>query len=218
MKNFLARLAGLILGLFLFAVGIVLMLQANIGYAPWDVLQSGLSQITGISFGIVSILVGFVILLVAIAMRQKIGLGTLFNMVLIGLFIDLIQSLNVVLQAGNWLTGLFMMLAGLVIIAFGSYFYIRTGFGAGPRDSLMVIIRSRTGWPVGVSRAVVEGSVALLGWMLGGPIGAGTLISAFGISACIHLVFSMMKFDPAHIEHESLGMTIQRMRFLKRTL
>ena len=212
MKNFLIRFISLIWGLFLFAVGIVLTMKANIGFAPWDVLHSGLSERTGISFGTVSILIGLLICVLVVLLGEKLGLGTLLNMVLIGSFIDILLKMDVVATAQGFLPGLFVILLGLFVIAFGSYFYIKAGFGAGPRDYLMIVLRRRTKLSVGVSRGLVEGSAVLLGWLLGGPVGGGTVLAAFGISVCIQLVFTWMKFEPAAIEHETLTMTWQRLR------
>lgn len=212
MKNFLIRFISLIWGLFLFAVGIVLTMKANIGFAPWDVLHSGLSEQTGISFGTVSILIGLLICVLVVLLGEKLGLGTLLNMVLIGSVIDILLKAELIPAAQGFATGLIVMLIGLFVIAFGSYFYIKAGFGAGPRDYLMIVLQRRTKLSVGVSRGLVEGTAVLLGWLLGGPVGGGTVLAAFGISMCIQLVFTWLKFEPAAIEHETLTLTWQRLR------
>lgn len=212
MKNFLVRFISLIWGLFLFALGIVLTMKANIGYAPWDVLHSGLSERIGISFGAVSILIGLLICVLVLSLGEKLGLGTLLNMVLIGSFIDVLLKMDVIPTAQGFVPGFIVIMLGLFIIAFGSYFYIKAGFGAGPRDYLMIVLRRRTKLSVGVSRGLVEGTAVLLGWLLGGPVGGGTVLAAFGISLCIQLVFTWMKFEPATIEHETLTLTWQRLR------
>jgi len=211
-KNFLIRFISLIWGLFLFAVGIVLTMKANIGFAPWDVLHSGLSEQTGISFGTVSILIGLLICVLVVLLGEKLGLGTLLNMVLIGSVIDILLKAELIPAAQGFATGLIVMLIGLFVIAFGSYFYIKAGFGAGPRDYLMIVLQRRTKLSVGVSRGLVEGTAVLLGWLLGGPVGGGTVLAAFGISVCIQLVFTWLKFEPAAIEHETLTLTWQRLR------
>ena len=216
MKNYLVRLMSLLLGLFLFAVGIVLTMKANIGYAPWDVLHSGISALTGISFGTVSILVGGLICFIVVAVGEKLGLGTILNMVLIGAFIDVLLDSNLIPTLHGFLLSLIVMIAGLFVISFGSYFYIKAGFGAGPRDYLMVVIRRKTHLPVGVSRGLVEGSAVLLGWALGGPVGGGTVLAAFGISFCIQTVFSLMKFESTSVQHETLGVTFRNISNLLR--
>ncbi len=216
MKNYLVRLCSLLLGLFLFAVGIVITMKANIGYAPWDVLHSGISELTGISFGIVSILTGILICFIVVAVGEKLGLGTILNMVLIGTFIDVILNANLIPKINGFFPGLIVLITGLFVISFGSYFYIKAGFGAGPRDYLMVVIRRKTHLPVGVSRGLVEGSAVLAGWALGGPVGSGTVLAAFGISFCIQIVFSLMKFESTSIQHETLGVTYRNISNLLR--
>jgi hypothetical protein len=213
-KALFFRFANLFLGLLLFAVGIVFTMKANIGFAPWDVLHSGLSDKTGISFGMISILIGLLICVAIVLLGEKIGLGTVLNMVLIGTFIDILLKLNLIPTSTGIAQGTITVVLGLLIIAFGSYFYIKPGFGAGPRDYLMIVIRRRTKLSVGVSRGLVEGSAVLLGWILGGPVGGGTVLAAFGISVCIQLVFSLLKFEPAAIQHETLGMTLRHIRHL----
>jgi len=199
------RLVSLVWGLFLYALGIVLCIQANIGCAPWDVLHMGLSFKLGMTMGQTSILVGALICLIVFLLREKLGIGTLSNMLLIGVFMDLIFSLKIIPAANRIWTGMIVMIAGLFVIAFGSYFYIGAGFGAGPRDSLMVCLRRRVDWPVGVCRALVEGSALLLGFLMGGKVGIGTVIAVFGIGLCVQIVFSFLRFDPAAVKHASLS-------------
>ena len=216
LKNYLIRLSSLLLGLFLFAVGIVVTMKANIGYAPWDVLHSGISEMTGISFGTVSILIGVLICLIVVAMGEKLGLGTILNMIMIGSLINILLAANLIPMIHGFFPGLLVLVTGLFIIALGSYFYIKAGFGAGPRDYLMVVIRRKTHLPVGLSRGLVEGSAVLAGWALGGPFGSGTVLAAFGISFCIQIVFSVLKFESTSIQHENLGETYRNISNLLR--
>ena len=212
MGCFLRRLSSLILGLFLYAVGIVLCVQANIGCAPWDVLHMGLSYKLGITMGQISILVGAVICLAVYLLHEKLGVGTLLNMLLIGVFMDLIFALKIIPMIHYLWVGILVMIAGLFVIALGSYFYIGSGFGAGPRDSLMVSLQRRTNWPVGACRALIEGTVLLLGYILGGQVGVGTIIAVFGIGFCIQIVFYLLKFDPAKMNHETVSDTWSRLK------
>ena len=205
MRGFLRRFFSLILGLFLYAFGIVLCLQANIGCAPWDVLHTGLSIKLGMTVGQASILVGALICLIVFLLREKLGIGTLLNMLLIGVFIDLIFSLEIIPAMDHLWIGVIVMVSGLFVIALGSYFYIGSGFGAGPRDSLMVSLRRRTNWPVGACRALTEGSALALGYFLGGLVGIGTVIAALGIGFCVQIVFNLLRFDPVTVKHETLS-------------
>jgi uncharacterized membrane protein YczE len=207
MKQFAIRILNLLFGLFLYALGIVITIKANIGYAPWDVFHVGLAQKAGFSIGTASILTGIVIVGIVIVLGEKIGLGTLCNMVLIGVFIDLIFIYDIMPKQEKLLFGIFMLIAGLFVISIGSYFYIKAGFGAGPRDSLMVVLNRRTKLPIGLGRSIIELLVTVAGWFLGGMVGIGTVISVVAIGFFIQLTFALFKFIPASIRHETLKET-----------
>lgn len=198
------RLIKLHLGLFLFAVAIALMVRANIGVAPWDVFHQGISKVTGISFGISSILVGLGILFIALGLRERIGYGTLSNMVLIGIFIDWLFAWQLVPQAQSLLTGLGMLLSGMVLTGFASFLYMSAAFGAGPRDSMMVALVKRSGKSVATIRTAIEMAALLLGFLMGGQVGIGTVILALGIGPTIQFVFKIMSFDVKSIQHQWL--------------
>lgn len=205
--DFFRRLGKLLLGLFLFALGIVLTMKANLGFGPWEVFHQGISLKIGMSIGNVSILTGLLICVLVVLAGEKLGLGTILNMVLIGVFMDRILAMGIVPRMGSFLPGVFMMFAGLFTISLASFFYIGSGFGAGPRDSLMVALQRKTGLAVGVCRGIVEGSAVLSGWLLGGPVGLGTVIAALGIGFCIQLVFRFLGFDARAVRHETLDVT-----------
>ncbi len=213
LKKYLKRILGLLFGLFLYSLGIVLTLKANIGYAPWEVLHVGLSRTTGMSIGVASILVGLLIGLVVWLMKESLGLGTLLNMILIGIFIDILILLDFIPKMNQFPQGLLLMVIGLFVISFGSYFYIGSGFGAGPRDSLMVVLTRKTGLPVGVCRGGIELTAVFVGWLLGGMVGIGTVIAAFGIGLCVQITFKILKFDPTTVKHETLRQTISTVFF-----
>jgi len=206
------RLIKLILGLFLFALGIVVTMKAHLGFAPWEVFHQGISLNIGISIGKVSILTGLVICIIVVLMGEKLGLGTLLNMILIGIFMDWILELNVIPEMKGFVPGTLMMFMGLFIISFASFFYIGSGFGAGPRDSLMVALERKTGLPVGLCRGLLEGSAVFIGWLMGGPVGLGTVLAAFGIGFCIQAVFSLLKFEATMVRHETLKVTLKSLR------
>jgi len=209
MKKYIFRFINLMFGLVLYAIGIAVTLRANIGYAPWDAFHAGLSQKAGFSFGTASIIVGVFVGVLVMVWGEKIGLGTILNMVLIGIYIDIILFTGILPLSKNYATGIPMLLAGLFIIAVGTYFYIKSGFGAGPRDSLMVVMNRKTRIPVGVCRIIVELTVTFAGWALGGMIGIGTVISGVAIGFFVQLVFAVLKFEPASVQHETLRQTYQ---------
>ncbi|HSN58548.1 MAG TPA: hypothetical protein VLR72_03700 [Clostridiaceae bacterium] len=209
MKVFYLRLIKLLFGLFLYALGIVITLKASIGYAPWEVFHVGLAKTTGISIGNASIAAGLVIGIAAVLLGEKLGLGTILNMILIGIFLDIILEFNFIPSAAGLLQGLPMLIAGLFMISLASYFYINSGFGAGPRDSLMVALTRKTKLPVGLCRGTIEILAVLVGWRLGGLVGIGTLISAFAIGFCIQTTFRLLKFDATRVRHETLDATFK---------
>ena len=205
------RLLRLLLGLFLYALGIVLTMKANIGYGPWEVFHAGLGKTIGMSIGNVSIITGLVIVLLVYFMGEKLGLGTLLNMILIGVFMDAMLGLGFIPAMKHWLPAFLLLLAGLFVIALASYFYIGSGFGAGPRDSLMVALTRKTGLAVGICRGSIEVAAVITGWFLGGMVGAGTVISAFAIGFCVQITFRLLRFDATQIHHETLEQTLKQL-------
>lgn len=197
------RYLKLIIGLILFSIGIVMTMQANLGLAPWDAFHTGLVYITGLSFGTISIIIGILIIIFTYQFYEPIGIGTIANTILIGVFIDLIFWLDLIPLMDGMLSGIIMMILGMILISFGSYFYISSGFGTGPRDGLMVVLTKLTHLPVGLNRSLIELSVFLIGWLLGAKVGLGTAMIAFGIGPIIQLTFHLLKFDVSKIEHES---------------
>jgi len=209
MKHLLTGLFNMTIGLLLTALGIIITIKANIGYAPWEVFHVGLSNTIGLSFGITTIIVGIVIVIIVTLLGEKLGLGTILSMVLTGIFADIILIINIIPIAENLAIGIIMLIAGLFIISLGTYFYIKTAYGVGPRDNLMVVLARKTKIPVGICRIIVEFVVTVIGWLLGGMVGIGTIISVIAIGFCIQITFSLFKFDVTTVKHESLDNTIK---------
>ncbi|MHC1717170.1 MAG: YitT family protein [Acidaminococcaceae bacterium] len=211
-RQFFSRLLILHIGLFLYSLGIALSLNAQIGYAPWEVLHVGMAKTFGMTIGEVSIIVGFLILLVTAYCGEDIGIGTIANMIVIGLVLDLILYLDFLPVADNMFSGLLMLITGLFTIALGSYFYIASAFGAGPRDGLMVLLTRKTGLPIGLCRGGIELAAVVIGWFLGGLVGIGTVVSALMIGFCVQITFKLLRFDPTKIHHERLQETYKSFR------
>lgn len=209
MKSYKSRFIKLIVGLILYAIGIVLTLRANIGYAPWDVFHAGIAGTTKMTIGMASIVVGLAIFVIVIILGEKLGLGSVLNMILIGLFIDWILAINIIPLSQNFITGFLMLVAGLFIISLASYFYMGSAFGAGPRDSLMVGLKRKTGLSIGFCRGSLEVAAALVGWRMGGLLGLGTIIAAFLMGFCIQITFKALHFDSTEVNHETLIDTYQ---------
>lgn len=202
MKSY-KRFFQLSMGLILYAVGIVFTINANMGLAPWDAFHMGLTYMSHISFGMISILVGLLVMVFTYQLNESIGIGTLSNIFVIGLLIDLIFYLDLIPLANSMITGIPMLLIGMELIALGSYFYIGSSFGTGPRDGLMVALTRVTSKPVGLIRGLIELTVLAAGYLLGAKIGIGTLIVGLGIGPIVQLTFKVLKFDVSTITHDA---------------
>ncbi|WP_442595149.1 YczE/YyaS/YitT family protein [Neobacillus sp. D3-1R] len=164
-------------GLLILSLGIVLILKANLGATPWDVLHVGLYYQFGLTIGSWSIIVGFVILGIAALLTKKLPqLGAFLNMILVGLFIDMFLLLPIIQTPNHFVGRGIMFFCGLIIMCYGMGFYISANLGAGPRDSLMLALTNRTGWKVRNIRGVMEIIVLVIGWLLGGPVSVGTFL------------------------------------------
>lgn len=194
----LTRSVSLVLGLFLFALGIVFLLESGLGLSPWDVLAQGISDKTLLSFGTANIVIAVVVLVIAWALGARIGPGTVANAVLIGLFVDWLVALDTIgaLSDSSLTIRIVLMGAGILIIGIGTGFYIGAGMGAGPRDSLMLVTARRSGVRIGVTRATIEIAVTGVGFALGGTVGIGTLAFAFGIGPAVELSFWILEHSP----------------------
>ncbi|QCR20884.1 hypothetical protein C1N71_14255 [Agrococcus sp. SGAir0287] len=182
------RLVQLVVGLWLYGVGIALMVRAEIGVSPWDVLTLGIQRQTGLGFGLVIVLTSVVVLLLWIPLRQRVGVGTLLNGLLVGPFAELTLAIVPPVPTADPATWWFrapLFLVGLVTLAVATGMYITARFGPGPRDGLMTGVVRVTGWPIWVVRTLIEGSVLVVGLLLGGPVGVGTLVFAFGVGPLV---------------------------------
>ena len=166
----------LLLGLFLYGLGIAFMIRGEIGAAPWDVLSQGISRHVPLSFGVITILVSIVVLILWLPLRQRFGIGTVLNALLVGPAAD-VGLLLIPTGAPLWLrVGFFVI--GLVVLSAATGLYIGGHFGPGPRDGLMTGMHNRTGWPIWAVRTGLEITVVAIGWALGGNAGVGTLAFA----------------------------------------
>lgn len=178
------RLFQLSWGLTLYGFSMALMLRANLGLDPWDVLHQGIAPSLGLSFGMTVNIIGLIVLLLWIPLRQRPGIGTVLNIVVIGTAVDL-SLLILPMPEGYPLRFLFLILGiGLNGLAGGAY--IGAGLGPGPRDGLMTGLCARTGWPVKIVRTAIELTVLAVGWLLGGTAGLGTVLYAISIGWVVH--------------------------------
>jgi uncharacterized membrane protein YczE len=178
------RVLQLLIGLLLYGVGCGLTIRAGWGVDPWTVLAEGLALHTGIGVGWMANILGAVVLLAWIPLRQMPGIGTIANVLLVGTAIQ--ATIAVIPVALDPLTGGLMLLGGTVLVALASGLYLGAAFGPGPRDGLMTGLHRRLGWPIWLSRLLVETAVLVLGWLLGGTVGLGTVVFALCIGPLVH--------------------------------
>jgi uncharacterized membrane protein YczE len=183
------RMPQLLVGIPILGVGIALTLQARLGVSPYDVLHQGIAHRTGLSVGTVVILVGLVILLFWIPLRQRPGIGTVLNTLTVGLVIDL--SLRVVPEPDLLAARIPLLVVGILVTGFGMGLYIGAGLGPGPRDGLMTGIAAR-GFPLWAVRTVLELTALAAGWVLGGNVGVGTVLFAFSIGPLGHFFLARL--------------------------
>ena len=183
----------LILGLTLFAIGETLLITANQGVSPWTVLAQGISFQTNLSIGITTFIVSLVVLILWYPLKQKPGLGTILNIVLISIIIDL--STPILPYPKSFLFQIIQSIIAVFIVGLGSGFYLTANLGPGPRDGLMTGLQNLTNQPIAMIRTIIEVAAVGLGFYLGGIVGIGTLLFAFGIGPAVSIgIFIVMKF------------------------
>ena len=200
------RLGQLLVGLFLYGIAIALMVRAGIGVSPWDVLAQGVSYKTGIPFGLVTNLVGLVVLAFWIPLRQRPGLGTVLNVLLVGPSAQL--GLWIIPQQTVLWAQVLVFVAGLLLLAVATGLYIGPKLGPGPRDGLMTGLHARTGRPIWAVRTAIEVTVLIIGWFLGGNVGVGTLAFALLVGPLCSLTlpfFAIRMPEPAPADAELEG-------------
>jgi uncharacterized membrane protein YczE len=187
------RFVQLIAGLVLFGASLALLVRSELGLDPWDVFHQGLSVATGLSIGVCTIAAGVVVLLLWIPLRQRPGIGTVANVVLVGLSLD--GVLLLIPPTGDLALRWTYLAAGIVSNGIATGAYIGAGLGPGPRDGLMVGL-ARGGRSLRVVRTAIEASVLVVGWLLGGTVGVGTVLFALTIGPIVHLTVPALSRDP----------------------
>jgi len=204
MKKEILRYLKLFLGLFICSLGVIIIIKSNLGFSPWDVLHQGISKVTHITIGQASIFVGFVVITLDFFLGERIGSGSILNIILGGTFMDLILSLDIIPLGTGIPIGIFMMFFGLLVLSLGCYLYMSTGLGCGPRDALMVALTKKTKFSVRAVRNIIEISVLGTGYLLGGYAGVGTVITALFTGSFIQGVFKLFKFDVKSVVHRDI--------------
>ncbi len=203
--NLIAKIPWLFLGFICFAVGILLTLYADLGMGPWDVFHKGASLHLPFTLGQMIQITGLALLVVAFFLGQKPGLGSFMNMYFIGLFVDIIDGLGVFWTPDSLTIRVIMLGLGIQLLGWATFFYLSVKLGAGPRDSLMEGLVKITQKPVWLIRSIIESTALFIGYLLGGPVGIGTLIIAFTIGPSIQLAFKVGHYSSQGAKHQNLA-------------
>ena len=196
--------------LFVNGFGVYLTIQANIGAGPWDVLNLGLSKTLGILYGTASVAVSYAILGIDIALKEPIGIAMFIDAFVVGKSVDFFNRINVVPKCDSLLKGVVVMLIGLVIMAYTQYTYMSASLGCGPRDTLLVALAKRANKiPIGAVSIALLSLATLIGWLLGGPVGIGTLICAFATGPIMQAAFTSVRFDATSVHHQHLADSVR---------
>lgn len=197
-------------GLFVFAVGIYLTIQANIGVAPWDVLNQGLAKRIGISYGSVMMTVSATVIVIDVLMKEPIGLGMVLDTIIVGKTVDLMNALDLVAPRQSLWSGVLLLLFGLLLLAVGMRIYMALGLGCGPRDTLLVALCKR--FPklsIGALNVIMWATVTVIGYFLGGQVGLGTVISVVCMGPILNTLCRMTHFNAADVVHQNILRTLQ---------
>jgi len=209
-RKIVLQWARIALGLLVFAFGVHLTIYANIGLAPWDCLGMGIAKHTPLNYGLSMTLMALVILGIDLLLKERIGFGTIIDAVLTGNFVQMFNDLNPFPENRNLWLGIGIMTAGFVFMALGMWIYMKGEQCCGPRDSLLVGLGKRMPRvPIGLVEILLWAAVLLAGWLLGGPVGIGTVISTFGAGLVMQAVYHLLKFEPRHVRHVDAAGTIR---------
>ena len=191
--------------LFVNGFGVFLTIHAGIGVSPWDALNIGISKTFGILYGNASIAVSITILIIDILLKEPIGIAMFIDAFVVGKSVDFFNWADIVPECTSLPVSILVMFIGLVVLAYTQYTYMIASLGCGPRDTLLVGLAKRLKkLPIGVVSICLLSTATLIGWLLGAPIGLGTMICAFGAGPVMQLAFRTVRFDATGIKHQNL--------------
>ncbi|MGL5346273.1 MAG: YczE/YyaS/YitT family protein [Peptostreptococcaceae bacterium] len=213
MENIFFRTIKLFIGLFLVSLGGVLMINANVGMVSWDVLHSGVSKVSGVSIGQAIILVNIIMTIIGVILKEKIGIGTLCNIIFIGVFVDFIKNINIVPMNNNFIIGFFMMNLGMIIMALGTVMYISCELGCGAKDSVTMGLTKLLNRPVKAIRSTLELIAIVVGIILGGSFGILTIYGAFIFGYFMQITFKILGCNIGELKHLSIKDMLNMRRY-----
>ena len=203
----------IIFGLIIFSMGVHLTIRANLGLAPWDCLGMGLANQTPLNYGLSMTITAIICLVIDLLMKEKIGFGTIIDALFTGNCVQVFNDLDHFPETTNVFIGILIIIAGLTLMAVGQFFYMSAGQCCGPRDALLVGLGKRLSFlPIGAVLVILYGTVLLIGWLLGGPVGIGTIVTTFGSGVVMQMVFNALKFEPRDVDHQSVFQTLAKLR------
>ena len=199
----------IVCGLLIFSFGVHLTIKADLGLAPWDCLGMGIANHTPLNYGLSMTLVAIVLLIIDLLLKEKIGFGTILDALLTGNFVQMFNDIDTLPIPDNLFLRIGIILIGLAVMAIGQYFYMKSAQCCGPRDALLVGIGKRMKKvPIGFVLILIMATVLLGGWLLGGKVGIGTVVCAFGTGLVMQLVYKIIGFEPREVEHKGVIETI----------
>ena len=215
-KDIISGWLKIVFGLLVFALGVHLTIRADLGVAPWDCLGMGLARHTPLNYGLAMTSIGVIVLLIDILMKEKIGFGTIIDALLTGNFVQMFNDIDPFPKTTGIFAGMIIIVAGLALMALGQFFYMTSAQCCGPRDTLLVGLGRRLDrLPIGAVQVILLGSVLFAGWLLGGPVGIGTLVSTFGSGIVMQIIYDLIKFEPRNVKHRSVIETAKILRTCK---
>ena len=216
-SNLFVRYVKLMIVLFICSIGQNLFLYCDLGMNPWNVFHQGLSLHLPITLGQASQIVGLMIITVCMFFKIFPGIATILNMYFIGFFVDMIINLNIISTPETLLGKIVMCISGVVVLSFGMFVYMNQELGAGPRDGLMLALTQRTRFKVGVIKNSMEITVLIIGIILGGKFGAGTIIASLLAGPVLQIIFKIFKVNPKKLEQENLIDIYHKLKMHKTT-
>ncbi len=197
-------------GLLIYSFGVYLTIAANIGLAPWDCFCMGISQYTPLNYGSTMVLVSVAAILIQLLFQERIGFATILDALITGRLTQLFIDISPYPENHSTLLGIVLLLIGFLIIDLGIYVYMSAELGSGPKDGLMIVMGKKLPKiPIGMIGVLLWSVVTLIGWMLGGSVGIGTLLSIFGAGFIMHIFYDAIGFEPRKLKHKSLKETLK---------
>ena len=206
----ISSLFRVLFGLVIYSFGVYLTIYANIGLAPWDCLGMGIAKHTPLNYGSSMVLIGVCAIVIQLILRERIGFSTLFDALITGRLTQFFIDISPYPENHSLWLGIVFMLFGFLFIALGMYVYMSAECGCGPKDGLLIAIGKRLPKiPIGVVEMFLWAVVTLIGWLLGGSVGIGTLLSIFAAGFVMHIFYDMIGFEPRKLKHKSLKETVK---------